>query len=71
MREHASNRFSSTSLRRDVLAMNRSNRFSGLLPTFKTAEAVTNVYLHLTPVLMAVHRGTRAVPASHFVPQRS
>jgi len=26
--------------------MNRCNRFSGLLPMFKTAEAVTNMYLH-------------------------
>ena len=26
--------------------MNGCNRFSGLLPTFKTAEAVTNMYLH-------------------------
>jgi hypothetical protein len=38
------NRFSNTSLQRGVLAMNRCNRFSGLLPTFKTAEAVTNMY---------------------------
>ena len=41
------NRFSNTSLQRGVLAMNhRCNRFSGLLLTFKTAEAVTNMYLH-------------------------
>ncbi len=26
--------------------MNRCNRFSGLLPIFKIAEAVRNVYLH-------------------------
>ncbi len=26
--------------------MNRCNRFSGLLPTLKAAEAVRNVYLH-------------------------
>jgi hypothetical protein len=26
--------------------MDRCNRFSGLLPTFKTAKAVGNVYLH-------------------------
>jgi hypothetical protein len=35
-----------TWLQRGVLAMNRCNRFRGLLPTFKTAEAVRNVYLH-------------------------
>jgi len=40
------NLFSNTPLQLGVLAMNRCSRFSGLLPIFKTAEAVTNAYLH-------------------------
>ncbi len=54
--------------------MNRCNRFSGLLPTFKTAEAVRNViYSAYTPLKQGVNdsapRRSRRT-ASHFVPQR-
>jgi hypothetical protein len=54
--EHAVNRFGNTSLQRGVLATNRGNRFSDLLPTFETAEAVRNMYLHAyTPLKQGVN----------------